>query len=278
MSKFFFEEFPAGFPYAREISVERQSEWAMSQYRYRASCFKDKKPWAPPHNRVGEYCEISPMWMNRSVYLQRYCLYTVSGLLCGTYTGREYLFMNPVCVQVRGWKSSYTSSWYRLGVWRLERFVGTAALDPSIDRTSFVFEGKFSAVVGNRPKCLESTGVGKLWINGLEIGQFTMFNLNGLPDWLAHSFGFEGVDDPEVCFVLHLRTGRLEQKHRSYRLLEEVFEARAQLANERNSRAQEEDAATPVVVGEPKAGKKRARKAPKLQIAEYDYSDLSRAS
>jgi hypothetical protein len=196
LSKFYFEEFPPGFPFAREVSEERQALWAMSRTRYRASSFVESDRGAPPHHRVGEYKEISPMWVHRGVFLQRYCHYTVAGLRCGTFNGREYFFVNPALVQIRGWKSSFTSSWYRLGVWRLERFMGgrlqrdEADETDGLDRASFVFEGKFSATV-QRPRCQESTGLGKLWINGMEMGQFRVFNLFGLADWQVHTLGFE---------------------------------------------------------------------------------------
>ena len=272
MSKFFFEEFPPGFPFAREVPLELQSSWAMSKTRYRASCFKNLKPWAPEFNRVGEYVEISPMWVNRGVFLQRFCSYSVAGLNCGTYHGREYLFITPAKVQLRGWKSSFTPSWYRLGVWRLER---TGVKD------SFLFEGKFSVAV-DRPKGLESVGVGKLWIDGIEVGKFRMFNLFGLPDCQAHTFGLEGLANPDECYVINLRLGKLEKKSRSYRLLDEAFKTQKRVAREDAARIrkdQEEDTPQPEGEAEAKRSKKSGRGRKKgLKIAEYDYSDLSRAT
>jgi hypothetical protein len=105
-----------------------------------------------------------------------------------------------------------------------------------------------------------------------------------------------------VCFVLHLRTGRLEQKHRSYRLLDEAFKTRAlneteqgvlfvvvvvvvcvfwRVTQKNKAEAKKEDASDELAESESaqkKMKKKNSAKKASLRIAEYDYSDLSRAA
>jgi hypothetical protein len=267
LSKFFFDEFPSGFPFARYVPVWQQGQWAMSKTRYRASSFKDLKSWTPHFYRVGEFREVSSTWTNRNVCLQRFCFYSVSGLHCGTFNGREYLFVHPSSVQLRGWKSSFTEKWYRLGMWRLERFGKSSQKNPS-----FVFEGKFSASQEVKSKILASTSMGKLWINGLDKGVFSCFNLHGLADWQVHTLGFESVQNPEICYVLHLRNGKLMRCNRSYRLLDDYFKIREKYDEEKFLEDFGSDD------GEAMKKRKKKKRERTLQISEYDYSDLSRAT
>ncbi len=315
-SKFYFDECPPGFPFAREVRVYQQRFWAISKTKYRASSFFEDERRGVPGYRCGEYREVSPSWQNRGIYLQHVCVYSAAGLLCSTFNCREYLMVYPSLVRVSGWRSSYTPRWYRMGPWQIQ---GPEQHVDGADRTpAFAYSGNFTLLLEDE-YVMASVGEGTLVVDGQDMGIFKAFNLGEtpLPDSAASTIGFESMADPNLCYIVNFNTGMLERRSHDFRLLqmarswangeeggngispsevEEVEEVAVQLDT---SDIKAEEPLTPQSKGRRSGGGKtpRGRKGSRqrwstrknkrrkddekdkpLIISEYDYSNLGRAA
>ena len=307
-SKFFFDVCPQDFPYALAVPVQQQHFWAISKTVFRASSFEENEKRSVTGYRCAEYREASPSWCYRGMYLQRLCVYTASEGLFSTWNCREHLAVFPSLVSVAGWRSSFQPCWYRLGPWTI---AGPAQTTDTGERTPvFQFTGQFS-LAAEKPKFLASTGKGRLVLDGAEQGLFRCFNLGEtpVPDWEAHTLGFESVADPRICFVLNFRTGMLQRKAPDYRLLLKARQALEQLALDGRKEREEGDEGAgakdsprsnnsnaPLGADRKRergggkggsrrrgsVGPRRKKRTPSqngaLIIAEYDYSNLGRAA
>ncbi len=187
-SKFLFEASPNGFPFALRV--------------VRGSTFVQEDG--------GVYREVSPSWSGRGALLQRSCLYTTNGVEFSTLNGREHLRVYPSLASIAGWKSSRTSLWYRLGSWE-------------ISGPTFMFQGHFSLAI-QMAGVLVSVGRGTLTLDGEDLGIFEAFNLGkgAVADCDMTMLAFESVQDPQLCFVLDLTSGILEQTRHGFRLLNQT--------------------------------------------------------